>query len=55
MITSLDDIQPGLAEMAAAIFNGDTKTCRVHEEGDFYKSRYNRFHYLQGSIMNYFG
>jgi len=55
MIKSLDNIQPGLAEMAAYVFNGDTRTCKVHEDGDFYKSQYNRVHYLQGSIMNHFG
>lgn len=35
MITNLDDIQTGLTELAAAIFDGDTATCKVKAEDDF--------------------
>ena len=51
----LNSIQPGLAEMAAAIFHGDTATCKVKSDDGFYRSRYNRDHYLKGNIMCYFG
>lgn len=55
MITNLDDIQPGLSELAAAIFDGDTATCKVKADNGFDRSRYNREHYLKASLVNYFG
>ena len=36
----LNSIQPGLAEIAAAIFNGDTATCKVKSENGFYLNQY---------------
>lgn len=55
MITNLDDIQPGLAEMSAYIFDGDTATCKVKSGDGFYKSRFNREHYLKEAHVNFFG
>lgn len=52
---NLDDIQPGLSELAAYIFDGDTATCKVKAEDGFYRSRYNRDHFLKEQLTNHFG
>lgn len=51
----LNSLQPGLAELADYVFYGNTKSSNVRVEDDFYRSGYNREHFLVEQRENFFG
>ena len=51
----LNALQPGLAELYDYMGRGNSKTCKVKADNDFYFFGDNRDRYLLDNAINYFG